>query len=60
LIVDLGSHNGTSVKRTRVDQAELTEGDIASIGPATFRLSGGELRPYAGDSADDGEADGPT
>jgi orotidine-5'-phosphate decarboxylase len=46
-IIDLGSHNGTYVNGIRVDQAELAEGDIVSIGHAAFRLSGGELSPYA-------------
>jgi ABC transport system ATP-binding/permease protein len=45
-IIDLGSHNGTFVNGNRVDQAELTESDIVSIGPATFRLADGELREY--------------
>lgn len=42
-IIDLGSHNGTYVNGTRVDQAELTEGDIIVIGHLRLRLSGGEL-----------------
>jgi ABC-type multidrug transport system ATPase subunit len=37
-IIDLGSHNGTYVNGTRVNQVELTEGDIIAIGHATFRL----------------------
>jgi ABC transport system ATP-binding/permease protein len=45
-IIDLGSHNGTFVNGARVDQAELTEQDIVSIGHATFRLAEGELREY--------------
>jgi ABC transport system ATP-binding/permease protein len=45
-IIDLGSHNGTFVNGTRVEQAELTEQDIVSIGHATFRLAEGELREY--------------
>jgi ABC transport system ATP-binding/permease protein len=45
-IIDLGSHNGTFVNGVRVNQAELTETDIVSIGHATFRLVGGELREY--------------
>ncbi|MGP0027727.1 MAG: FHA domain-containing protein [Streptosporangiaceae bacterium] len=50
-IVDLGSHNGTFVNGQRVTSATLTEKDIVSVGPATFRLTGGELREYidAGD-----------
>jgi ABC transport system ATP-binding/permease protein len=49
-IIDLGSHNGTFVNGIRVSQAELAEGDIVGIGHATFRLSGGELCPYPGES----------
>jgi ABC transport system ATP-binding/permease protein len=52
MIVDLGSHNGTYVNGTRVNQAELKEGDIIAIGHATFRLVGGELIEYV----DDGRA----
>jgi ABC-type multidrug transport system ATPase subunit len=50
-IVDLGSHNGTFVNGQRVTSATLTEQDIVSIGHATFRLTGDELREYidAGD-----------
>jgi len=50
-IVDLGSHNGVYVNGTRVQQAELTEDDIISIGHSTFRLTEDELREYvdAGD-----------
>lgn len=58
-IIDLGSRNGTYVNGTRVSQAELADGDIVGIGPATFRLSGGELRPYAGESPGGGEPAGP-
>jgi ABC transport system ATP-binding/permease protein len=45
-IIDLGSHNGTFVNGVRVNEAELAETDIVSIGHATFRLVGGELREY--------------
>jgi len=45
-ILDLGSHNGTYVNGQRVNQAELTEDDIVSIGHATFRLAGGVLTEY--------------
>jgi ABC transport system ATP-binding/permease protein len=45
-IFDLGSHNGTFVNGTQVNQAELTEDDIVSIGHATFRLAGGVLQEY--------------
>lgn len=51
-IIDLGSHNGTYVNGTRVNQAELSENDIIAIGHATFRLVGGELIEYV----DDGRA----
>jgi ABC transport system ATP-binding/permease protein len=45
-IFDLGSHNGTYVNGQRVNQAELSEDDIVSIGHATFRLAGGVLTEY--------------
>ena len=51
-IIDLGSHNGTFVNGSRVNQAELNENDIIAIGHATFRLTGGELIEYV----DDGRA----
>lgn len=51
-IIDLGSHNGTYVNGSRVNQAELNEEDIIAIGHATFRLVGGELIEYI----DDGRA----
>jgi len=51
-IIDLGSHNGTYVNGTRVNQTELHEDDIIAIGHATFRLVGGELIEYV----DDGRA----
>jgi pSer/pThr/pTyr-binding forkhead associated (FHA) protein len=57
-IIDLGSHNGTYVNGTRVNQAELAEGDVISIGHATFRLSGGELCPDAGESPGSGDESG--
>jgi pSer/pThr/pTyr-binding forkhead associated (FHA) protein len=57
-IIDLGSHRGTYVNGTRVDQAELTEGDIIGIGRATFRFSGGELHPYAGEGPGRGDDSG--
>ena len=43
-IIDLGSHDGTFVNGERITRTMLTEQDIISIGHATFRLSGGELR----------------
>ena len=52
-IIDLGSHGGTYVNGTRVRRQELSEGDIIAIGPATFRLAGGELIEYAGDGTDE-------
>jgi ABC-type multidrug transport system ATPase subunit len=51
-ISDLGSHNGTFLNGTRINQAELKDGDILAIGHATFRLVGGELIEYL----DDGRA----
>ena len=44
--------------KARVDQAELTEGDIIGIGRATFRFSGEELRPYAGEGPGNGDDPG--
>ena len=43
-LIDLGSHGGTYVNGERITRKMLTEQDIISIGRATFRLSGGELR----------------
>ncbi len=51
-IIDLGSHNGTFVNGTRVNQAELKDGDIIAVGHATFRVDGNELIEYV----DDGRA----
>jgi ABC-type multidrug transport system ATPase subunit/pSer/pThr/pTyr-binding forkhead associated (FHA) protein/prepilin signal peptidase PulO-like enzyme (type II secretory pathway) len=50
-IIDLGSHNGTFVNGEQINSATLTERDIVSIGHATFRLVGDELREFidAGD-----------
>ncbi len=45
-IHDLGSHNGTFVNGQRVGSAPVTERDIISIGPATFRLVGEELQEF--------------
>ena len=49
-IIDLGSHGGTYVNGERITRQMLTEQDIISIGYATFRLSGGELRQHADES----------
>jgi hypothetical protein len=46
-IIDLGSHGGIYVNGERITHKLVTEQDIISIGRATFRLSGGELRRYA-------------
>ena len=46
-IIDLGSHGGTFVNGERITRTMLTEQDVISIGHATFRLSGGELRQDA-------------
>jgi ABC-type multidrug transport system ATPase subunit/pSer/pThr/pTyr-binding forkhead associated (FHA) protein len=51
-LIDLGSHNGTFVNGTRVNQVELKDGDIIAIGHVTYRLAGGELIEYV----DDGRA----
>jgi hypothetical protein len=53
-IIDLGSHGGTYVNGTRVNQQELNEGDIIAIGRAAYRLAGGELIEYV-DAGTDGE-----
>ncbi|HUZ52900.1 MAG TPA: FHA domain-containing protein [Streptosporangiaceae bacterium] len=45
-IVDLGSHNGTFVNGQRVGSAPVTERDVITIGPATFRLVGEELQEF--------------
>jgi hypothetical protein len=45
-IIDLGSHGGTYVNGTRVYQAELTVGDLISIGHTTFKLYSGGLYTY--------------
>jgi enamine deaminase RidA (YjgF/YER057c/UK114 family) len=50
-IIDLNSHQGTYVNGERITHTMLTEQDIISIGHATFRLSGGELRRYADEGA---------
>ena len=51
-IVDLDSSNGTFLNGARVIfTSPVTEQDIIGIGPATFRLFGGELRQFI-DSGD--------
>ena len=51
-IVDLDSSNGTFLNGARVIfTSSVTEQDIIGIGPATFRLVGGELRQFI-DSGD--------
>ena len=45
-IVDLNSHNGTFVNGQRVSAAPVTERDVLTIGPATFRLVGEELQEF--------------
>lgn len=37
-IKDLGSSNGTFVNRRRVNQTELSAGDIVGVGPAVFAV----------------------
>jgi hypothetical protein len=49
-IIDLGSHRGTYVNGERITHTMLTEQDVLGLGRTTFRLSGGELHPYAGES----------
>ncbi len=51
-IADLSSHNGTYVNGQRIAApAPVTEADIISIGPATFRMAGQELVEFI-DSGD--------
>jgi ABC transport system ATP-binding/permease protein len=51
-IADLSSHNGTYVNGQRIaGSAPVTEADIISIGPATFRMAGQELVEFI-DSGD--------
>ncbi|MFD9110060.1 FHA domain-containing protein [Streptomyces bottropensis] len=45
-IVDLGSHNGTFLNGTPVDQAMVTPGDIVGIGHSAFCLVGDQLQEY--------------
>ena len=45
-IVDLGSHNGTYLNGQRITAAPVTETDLIGIGPATFRLVGGQLQEF--------------
>ena len=45
-ITDLGSHNGTFLNGQRISSATVTEADVIGIGPATFRLVGGELQEF--------------
>jgi len=45
-IIDLASHNGTFVNGQWVSAAPVTERDIITIGPATFRLVGDELQEF--------------
>jgi ABC-type multidrug transport system ATPase subunit len=51
-LIDLGSHNGTFVNGTRINQIVLKDDDIIAVGHATFRVVGGELIEYF----DDGRA----
>jgi hypothetical protein len=46
-LTDVGSHLGTFVNGERITHTTLTEQDVVRLGHATFRLSGGELRPCA-------------
>ncbi len=45
-IVDLESHNGTYVNGQRVGSAPVTDTDLIGVGPATFRMVGGELQEF--------------
>ncbi len=45
IIRDLGSSNGTFVNRHRIQETELTAGDVISVGPATIVVRvGGQPR----------------
>jgi len=35
---DLGSSNGTYINKERIEEAELTPGDLVAVGPAVFAL----------------------
>jgi cytochrome P450/NADPH-cytochrome P450 reductase len=50
-IVDLQSSNGTLVNGERIAAALLSDGDVVSIGEATFRLVGLEFQESSGASA---------
>jgi pSer/pThr/pTyr-binding forkhead associated (FHA) protein len=45
-IIDLGSRNGTFLNGNPVLRSVVTERDLVGIGPATFRLVGGELQEF--------------
>jgi ABC transport system ATP-binding/permease protein len=45
-IVDMDGHNGTFLNGQRVTSAPVAEADLIGIGPATFRLVGGELQEF--------------
>jgi ABC transport system ATP-binding/permease protein len=45
-IIDLDSHNGTYLNGQRITSAPVTETDLIGIGPATFRLIGGQLQEF--------------
>jgi ABC-type multidrug transport system ATPase subunit len=49
LVIDLDSHNGTFVNGERVTRTRITEKDIITIGNATFRIVGDELREFIDD-----------
>ena len=45
-IADLESHNGTFLNGQQITVAPMTESDLVAVGPATFRLVGGELQEF--------------
>jgi ABC-type multidrug transport system ATPase subunit len=45
-IADLDSHNGTFLNGQRITTAPVTDNDLIGVGPATFRLIGGELQEF--------------
>jgi ABC-type multidrug transport system ATPase subunit len=45
-IIDLDSHNGTYLNGQRISAAPVSDSDLIGVGPATFRMVGGELQEF--------------
>ena len=45
-IADLDSHNGTFLNGQQINVAPVRDGDLIGVGPATFRMVGGELEEF--------------